>query len=182
MSVVWRHDLLMTDPGPETDGPATPADVVTGMVDHVLDLAANLARDGDGPPHRDARRGRAGTGPTPRIRRSGGWLDHLVDHPRRDGRGPGWPAGPTETGPLGMPPRSTTPGRTSPPSPPMTWTRPGAGPAAGWRSSGTFRVRIAQRSAAGRRRAGDALDAAAAGVPRSRVGPSTLTRWGCWHG
>jgi hypothetical protein len=39
MSVVPVMIPLMTDPGPETDD-RNPADVVTGMVDHVLELAA----------------------------------------------------------------------------------------------------------------------------------------------
>ena len=73
-----RHDLLMTDPGPETDG-RHPADVVTGMVDHVLDLAATWPR-WDGRPDRDARRRRAPARaytPHKAIRRV---ADHLVDH------------------------------------------------------------------------------------------------------
>jgi hypothetical protein len=37
-----HQDVPMTDPGPKTDD-RHPADVVTGMVNHVLDLAATLA-------------------------------------------------------------------------------------------------------------------------------------------
>ena len=72
-----RHDLLMTDPGPETDD-RHPADVVTGMVDHVLDLAATWPRwDGriievpvEGEPARTYT-------PHKAIRRV---ADHLIDH------------------------------------------------------------------------------------------------------
>jgi hypothetical protein len=87
-----RHDLLMTDPGPETDD-RHPADVVTGMVDHVLDLAATWPRwDGrliempvEGEP------ARAYT-PHKAIRRV---ADHLVDHlAELEARLAGWPTEP----------------------------------------------------------------------------------------
>ena len=72
-----RQDLLMTDPGPENDA-RHPADVVTGMVDHVLHLAetwpgwdrhpVEIPVDGEPPrvytPHKAIRR----------------VADHLVDH------------------------------------------------------------------------------------------------------
>lgn len=72
-----RHDRLMTEPAPETDD-RHPADVVAGMVDHVLNLAATWPRwdgrhievpAGDGP-------ARAYT-PHKAIRRV---ADHMVDH------------------------------------------------------------------------------------------------------
>lgn len=67
----------MTDPGPETDD-RHPADVVTGMVDHVLHLAATWPR-WDGQPIEipvDGERPRIYT-PHKAIRRV---ADHLVDH------------------------------------------------------------------------------------------------------
>jgi hypothetical protein len=72
-----RHDLLMTDPGPETDD-RHPADVVTGMVDHVLDLAATWPR-WDGRPIEVPAEGEPARTYTPHkaIRRV---ADHLVDH------------------------------------------------------------------------------------------------------
>jgi len=67
----------MTDPGPETDD-RHPADVVTGMVDHVLDLAATWPR-WDGRPIETPVEGEAARAYTPHkaIRRV---ADHLVDH------------------------------------------------------------------------------------------------------
>lgn len=72
-----RHDLLMTDPGPETDD-RHPADVVTGMVNYVLDLAATWPR-WDGRPVETPVEGEPARAYTPHkaIRRV---ADHLVDH------------------------------------------------------------------------------------------------------
>jgi hypothetical protein len=72
-----RHDLLMTDPGPKTDD-RHPADVVTGMVDHVLDLAATWPR-WDGRPAEVPVEGEPARVYTPHkaIRRV---ADHLLDH------------------------------------------------------------------------------------------------------
>jgi hypothetical protein len=72
-----RHHVLMSDPGPEVDD-RHPADVVTGMVDHVLRMAATWPEwDGrpieipveDEPPRTYT--------PHKAIRRV---ADHLVDH------------------------------------------------------------------------------------------------------
>lgn len=72
-----RHDLLMADPGPVTDD-RHPADVVTGMVDHVLDLAATWPR-WDGRPIEMPVEGEPARAYAPHkaIRRV---ADHLVDH------------------------------------------------------------------------------------------------------
>ena len=77
MSAGWGMIVLMTDPGPETDG-RHPADVVAGMVEYVLGLAASWPRwDGrpievpvDGEPPRTYT-------PHKALRRI---TDHLVDH------------------------------------------------------------------------------------------------------
>jgi hypothetical protein len=67
----------MTDPGPETDD-RNPADVVTGMVDHVLEVAASWLR-WDGRPVEIQVEGGPARLYTPHkaIRRV---ADHLVDH------------------------------------------------------------------------------------------------------
>jgi hypothetical protein len=67
----------MTDPGPETDD-RHPADVVTGMVDHVLHLAATWPR-WDGRPLEVPVEGEPSRIYTPHkaLRRV---ADHLVDH------------------------------------------------------------------------------------------------------
>lgn len=67
----------MSDPGPETDD-RNPADVVTGMVDHVLDLAATWPQ-WDGHPFEVPVEGEPSRSYTPHkaIRRV---TDHLIDH------------------------------------------------------------------------------------------------------
>jgi hypothetical protein len=71
------HDLLVTDSGPETDD-RHPADVVNGMVDHVLELAATWTR-WDGRPIQTSVEVQPARIYTPHkaIRRV---ADHLVDH------------------------------------------------------------------------------------------------------
>jgi hypothetical protein len=80
--LVWnvggvRHDRRMTDPGPETDD-RHPADVVSGMVGHVLDVAATWPH-WDGAPLEVPVEGEPSRIYTPHnaIRRV---ADHLVDH------------------------------------------------------------------------------------------------------
>jgi hypothetical protein len=72
-----QHDVLMTDPGPEVDD-RHPADVVRGMADHVLHLAATWPR-WDGRPIEIPVDGELPRTYTPHkaIRRV---ADHLVDH------------------------------------------------------------------------------------------------------
>jgi hypothetical protein len=67
----------MTDPAPQTDE-RHPADVVTGMVDHVLDVAATWTR-WDGKPVETPVEGEPARTYTPHkaIRRV---ADHLIDH------------------------------------------------------------------------------------------------------
>src|ERR1035437_777712 len=73
-----RHDVLMTDPGPAVDD-RHPADVVTGMGEHVRGVPATCPR-GDGRPTEVPAEGEPPRIYTPHkaIRRG---ADYLVDHP-----------------------------------------------------------------------------------------------------